>query len=307
MDSIIFDVDGTIWDSTQSVADSWNIAIKEHSDLDLTLEPVSLSRVFGKTMTEIADAVFPDLEPVKRMELLDFCFEEENRYLETHPGTVYKGVVETIRELAEHYPLFIVSNCQCGYIEVMLKTTGLAPYIKDHLCFGETQTPKGDTIPTTPILPSGRVTWCAPTGSTRCTGCRKADSDICRTERTLSVKTGLTFLCTVRQKQKAGRSPGHHRSFGPYVSYVSIIHQNLYYLVNALLFRKTAIPSAAANIMTTAILPGSSLTPVVGTVLPPSDPSSASAITNGEKLSTSIDTCPFSTVPVNVSYFPSSL
>ena len=30
----------------------------------------------------------------------------------------------------------------------MLKTTGLAPYIKDHLCFGETQTPKGDTIRT---------------------------------------------------------------------------------------------------------------------------------------------------------------
>ena len=146
MDSIIFDVDGTIWDSTQSVADSWNIAIKEHSDLDLTLEPASLSRVFGKTMTEIADAVFPDLEPVKRMELLDFCFEEENRYLETHPGTVYEGVVETIRELAEHYPLFIVSNCQCGYIEVMLKTTGLAPYIKDHLCFGETGQPKSVTI-----------------------------------------------------------------------------------------------------------------------------------------------------------------
>ena len=132
MDSIIFDVDGTIWDSTQSVADSWNIAIKEHSDLALTLEPVSLSRVFGRTMTEIADAVFPGLEPAERMKLLDF----------------YEGVVETIRELAEHYPLFIVSNCQCGYIEVMLKTTGLAPYIKDHLCFGETQTPKGDTIRT---------------------------------------------------------------------------------------------------------------------------------------------------------------
>ena len=148
MDSIIFDVDGTIWDSTQSVADSWNIAIKKHSGLDLTLDPVSLSRVFGKTMTEIADAVFPGLDPAERMKLLDFCFEEENRYLETHPGIVYEGVAETIRELAGRYPLFIVSNCQCGYIEVMLKTTGLAPYIKDHLCFGETQTPKGDTIRT---------------------------------------------------------------------------------------------------------------------------------------------------------------
>lgn len=148
MDSIIFDVDGTIWDSTQSVADSWNIAIKKYSGLDLTLDPVSLSRVFGKTMTEIADAVFPDLDPAERVKLLDFCFEEENRYLETHPGIVYEGVAETIRELAGRYPLFIVSNCQCGYIEVMLKTTGLAPYIKDHLCFGETQTPKGDTIRT---------------------------------------------------------------------------------------------------------------------------------------------------------------
>lgn len=148
MDSIIFDVDGTIWDSTQSVADSWNIAIKKHSGLDLTLDPVSLSRVFGKTMTEIADAFFPGLEPAERMKLLDFCFEEENRYLETHPGIVYEGVAETIRDLAGRYPLFIVSNCQCGYIEVMLKTTGLAPYIKDHLCFGETQTPKGDTIRT---------------------------------------------------------------------------------------------------------------------------------------------------------------
>ena len=146
MDSIIFDVDGTIWDSTQSVADSWNKAIREHSDLDLTLDPVSLSRVFGKTMMEIADALFPALDTEARMKLLDACYAEENRYLEVHPGLLYNGVAETIRNLSLRYPLYIVSNCQCGYIEVMLKTSGLAPYIKDHLCFGETLRPKGETI-----------------------------------------------------------------------------------------------------------------------------------------------------------------
>lgn len=146
MDSIIFDVDGTIWDSTQSVADSWNKAIREHSDLDLTLDPVSLSRVFGKTMTEIADAFFPALDTEARMKLLDACYAEENRYLEDHPGLLYDGVAGTIRNLSLRYPLYIVSNCQCGYIEVMLKTSGLAPYIKDHLCFGETLRPKGETI-----------------------------------------------------------------------------------------------------------------------------------------------------------------
>lgn len=146
MDSIIFDVDGTIWDSTQSVADSWNKAIREHSDLNLTLDPVSLSRVFGKTMTEIADALFPALDTEARMKLLDACYAEENRYLEDHPGLLYDGVAGTIRNLSLRYPLYIVSNCQCGYIEVMLKTSGLAPYIKDHLCFGETLRPKGETI-----------------------------------------------------------------------------------------------------------------------------------------------------------------
>ena len=146
MDSIIFDVDGTIWDSTQSVADSWNKAIREHSNLDLTLDPVSLSRVFGKTMTEIADALFPALDTEARMKLLDACYAEENRYLEDHPGLLYDGVAGTIRNLSLRYPLYIVSNCQCGYIEVMLKTSGLAPYIKDHLCFGETLRPKGETI-----------------------------------------------------------------------------------------------------------------------------------------------------------------
>lgn len=146
MDSIIFDVDGTLWDSTKSVAESWNKAIREHSSLNLTLEPVSLSRVFGKTMTEIADALFPDLSVKERMELLDVCFDEENRYLEDHPGILYPDVVRTIKELSLSCPLYIVSNCQCGYIEVMLRTTGLAPYIRDHLCFGETQVPKCETI-----------------------------------------------------------------------------------------------------------------------------------------------------------------
>ena len=146
MDSIIFDVDGTLWDSTESVAASWNKAIREHSSLNLTLEPVSLSRVFGKTMTEIADTLFPSLSADERMKLLEVCFDEENRYLEDHPGILYPDVARTIKELSLSCPLYIVSNCQCGYIEVMLRTTGLAPYIRDHLCFGETQVPKGETI-----------------------------------------------------------------------------------------------------------------------------------------------------------------
>lgn len=146
MDSIIFDVDGTLWDSTDSVARSWNLAIQENSSLDLTITENSLQQVFGKTMTEIADTLFSRLPEKERMKLLEVCFQYENRYLETHPGKLFDGVTDTLAALSGQYPLFIVSNCQQGYIEVLLRTCSLEPFIKDHLCFGETQTSKGQTI-----------------------------------------------------------------------------------------------------------------------------------------------------------------
>lgn len=148
MDSIIFDVDGTLWDSTIQVTESWNLAIQENASFHLVLEPVSLSRVFGKTMTEIADTIFHFLSPEEREKMIRICFDYENRYLENHPGILYPGVAHTIKRLAKSYPLFIVSNCQRGYIEVLLRTTGLNPYITDHLCFGDTNTEKGKTIRT---------------------------------------------------------------------------------------------------------------------------------------------------------------
>ena len=148
MDGIIFDVDGTLWDSTDSVAESWNAAIREHSSLDMIIDAEVLSGLFGKTMKEIADALFVMLPEKERMELLAVCFDYENRYLEEKPGTLYEGVFETMKALSEKYPLFIASNCQKGYIEVLLKTCGLSPFVRDHLCFGETQAPKSETIRT---------------------------------------------------------------------------------------------------------------------------------------------------------------
>lgn len=80
------------------------------------------------------------------MPILQYCYTYENEYLETHPGTIYDQVPEVFRTLAEKTNLYIVSNCQCGYIETFLKASGLGSYIKDHLCFGETLVSKGQTI-----------------------------------------------------------------------------------------------------------------------------------------------------------------
>lgn len=148
MDGIIFDVDGTLWDSTDSVVESWNLAIRENSDLDFVVTDEFLSSLFGKTMDEICNLLFPSSEKEERLRLGALCFEYENKYLETKPGRLYPGVRETFERLSQKTRLYIVSNCQCGYVEVMLKTTGLGKYVTDTLCFGQTQTSKGKTIRT---------------------------------------------------------------------------------------------------------------------------------------------------------------
>ena len=145
MDSIIFDVDGTLWDSADSVAAAWNWQSKVLF-LDIHLTGKFSEVFFGKTMTDIGDILFPSLSETEKDSLLSACCELENNYLKNHPGIIYEGVADTIEKLSKKYPLFIVSNCQCGYIEATMQAIGIEHFIKDHLCFGETGVSKGQTL-----------------------------------------------------------------------------------------------------------------------------------------------------------------
>ena len=59
---------------------------------------------------------------------------------------IYNGVPETIKALSKKYPLYIVSNCQDGYIEAFLKNSGLGGYFKDFTCPAYTGRLKGENI-----------------------------------------------------------------------------------------------------------------------------------------------------------------
>ncbi len=65
-----------------------------------------------------------------RMELLGKMMAYENELVAVGPCVIYNGVPETIKALSKKYPLYIVSNCQDGYIEAFLKNSGLGGYFK---------------------------------------------------------------------------------------------------------------------------------------------------------------------------------
>ena len=146
MKNIIFDIDGTLWDSTDVVADSWNEAILVNTGVEAKLTGDRLKQLFGRTMEEIGRILLPDLDDEKRAQVCQACYDYEDAYLEKQSGVFYDGVTDTLKALAKDYNLYVVSNCQLGYIETTLKYAKLTDVVKDHLCYGDTGLHKGETI-----------------------------------------------------------------------------------------------------------------------------------------------------------------
>jgi len=146
MDAIIFDVDGTLWDSTETVAECWKQAAAEAKAPTAHLTGARLKQEFGKLLPDIGLALFPELPPRDAIAISERACDLENEYLLSHPVPVYDGVREVFEKLSRKLPLFIVSNCQAGYIEVLLETSGLTPYVTAHLCPGDTGLEKAGNI-----------------------------------------------------------------------------------------------------------------------------------------------------------------
>ena len=143
---IIFDMDGTLWDSAEGVAACWTEVVKREYDSNKVITKEKIQSVMGLTMDKLAEGVFPELPNDERMELLDKCCQAENAYLEKHGGMLYPQVENTIRQLSEKYHLYIVSNCQSGYIEAFLKYYEFEEYFEDIECYGNNGLKKGDNI-----------------------------------------------------------------------------------------------------------------------------------------------------------------
>lgn len=146
-ESLIFDIDGTLWDSRALVAEGYNIQLRSEGLEHLCVTAEDLRPLFGKVMTEIADSILAEIPVSRRYDLMERCMETENRYLyENECNIGYVGVKETLEKLAEDHRLFIVSNAQKGYCELCMEKLGIAHLFSGHLCFGDTGTEKGLTI-----------------------------------------------------------------------------------------------------------------------------------------------------------------
>ena len=141
-DSLIFDLDGTLWDTCEACAVAWNNVVNRNKIKFRQVTASDVRSVTGKPHAECIKTVFSSLSNEEISILIDETMIEDTLAIKEIGGELYEGVSEGLNILNEYYDLFIVSNCQSGYIENFLSQNKFENLFKDYLCWGDTNEPK---------------------------------------------------------------------------------------------------------------------------------------------------------------------
>ncbi|WP_404986452.1 HAD family hydrolase [Chryseobacterium sp. M5] len=144
--NLIFDLDGTLWDPRATIIKIWNEVLTQRQLLQRELKPEDMDQYMGLLFDDILKDIIPRISDQQVQEILVEIVQKENKVLRTHGGILYEGVAETLMNLKKIHNLFIVSNCQDGYIEAFLEYYQFNDLFTDIESHGRTKKPKAENI-----------------------------------------------------------------------------------------------------------------------------------------------------------------
>jgi len=138
IDAVVFDLDGTLWDTNASCAVAWNRVLTRHRIPFRPITEHDVRGVTGKPHEECIREVFAGLDEAHIQPLAVETQTEDNLAVAELGGELFADVETGLQRLCARYPLFIVSNCQAGYIETFFQRTKLGGCFRDVECWGNT-------------------------------------------------------------------------------------------------------------------------------------------------------------------------
>ena len=85
-------MNGTLWDSTERIAESWQEVFNEYDCADKRLTVDDVKSCMGLPMDDFFRRLFPDI-PLKTLKKIQAeCEHHENKYLSVNAGKLYHKV-----------------------------------------------------------------------------------------------------------------------------------------------------------------------------------------------------------------------
>lgn len=145
-DSLIFDLDGTLWDAAETSAKAWTDMLEQLEITDYSIDAPTIRAVSGLSIDKVFKEHFTFIPENMRATLLEAYKSKEAEYMKLFGGQLYPDVKEVLSELSNRYTLFVVSNCLSGYIENFIEFHDLQGIFADYECSGRTGMPKSENI-----------------------------------------------------------------------------------------------------------------------------------------------------------------
>lgn len=145
MKAVIFDLDGTLWDTSDTVVDIWNSVLSVKCPTHKMNKQVMAS-LMGKNQAGFVNDFFAGVEKDRANEIIKEIFKAEQKHLRQFGAKLYEGVQATLNKLKDDYAIMIVSNCQSGYLDAFLDYYELRGVLTDYECAGSSGLSKGENI-----------------------------------------------------------------------------------------------------------------------------------------------------------------
>lgn len=143
-DSLIFDMDGTLWDATDSYAAVWNASF-EHFGLAKRITRDDLCPYMGMTLDRIIAGLLKD-QTIDAPAFIADLHATEQQLMPRLGGRPFPGLRQGLEQLSSCYRLFMVSNCGRYGLRDFGVFTGTSHCFTATLSHGQNPVPKSENI-----------------------------------------------------------------------------------------------------------------------------------------------------------------